>query len=39
LAGDPEAVVAGRFPAGFLRFWQGETLPMTPFRRQLPRLG
>jgi hypothetical protein len=39
LAGDAEAVVAERFPAGFLRFWQGETLPMTPFRRQLPRLG
>lgn len=35
---NPEAVVAERFPAGMLRFWEGETLPMTPFRRQLPQL-
>jgi len=35
---DPETVVTERLPAGFLRFWQSETLPVTPFRRALPEL-
>ncbi|HET8995576.1 MAG TPA: hypothetical protein VFN42_02815 [Acetobacteraceae bacterium] len=36
LDSDGPALVAQRLPAGFLRFWLGETLPMTPFRRALP---
>ena len=36
LESDAESVVAARLPAGFLRFWEGETLPVTPFRRPLP---
>ena len=34
---DPNTIVAERFPREFLRFWEGETLPSTPFRRELPK--
>lgn len=33
---DPETVVRDRFPARVLRFWENETLPVTPFRQALP---
>lgn len=39
LDSDPEKLIAARMPAEFLRFWNGETLPVTPFRRSLPALA
>ena len=35
LGGDPETVIEKNLPESFLRFWSGEVLPMSPFRRAI----